>query len=191
VKDSHKKSVARRVTNRLLHTLARTLPGSKSLRPLMHRWRGVRIGRSVFIGDDVYIENEYPECVEIQDNVELGLRTVVLAHLRGPGRVIIRENAWVGACCLISTVSDRTLTIGEGAVVGAGSIVTNDLPDHAFIKPPRAEPLATASVPLALAPSYMSFFRGLRPLRRGAAATSANGKSGADNREGIADEERG
>ena len=133
---------------------------------MFHRLRGVKIGRNVFIGDDVYIENEYPEAIEIEDNVEVALRTVILAHLRGPGRVVIKRDAWIGACSLISTVNGRTLTIGEGAVVGAGSIVTNDLPDRAFVKPPRAEVIATAAVPLATAPSYMSFFRGLRPVRR-------------------------
>lgn len=135
------------------------------------------MGRNVFIGDDVYIENEYPECIEIQDNVEVGLRSVILAHLRGPGSVVIRENAWIGACCLISTVNDRTLTIGEGAVIGAGSIVTNDIADRAFVKPPRMEALATVSVPLATAPSYMSFFRGLRPIRRPMTTPGVDGKS--------------
>ena len=163
---TQRKLLIRRIWNRVLHFLAQTLPGSKSLRPMFHRLRGVKIGRNVFIGDDVYIENEYPEAIEIEDNVEVALRTVILAHLRGPGRVVIKKDAWIGACSLISTVNGRTLTIGEGCVVGAGSIVTNDLPDRAFVKPPRAEVIAMAAVPLATAPSYMSFFRGLRPVRR-------------------------
>jgi hypothetical protein len=167
------KNLARRVINRLLHAMARTLPGSKSIRPMLHRWRGVRIGRNVFIGDDVYLENEYPECIEIGENVEIALRTVVLAHLRGPGNIVVKRNAWIGACCLISVVNDRTLTIGEGAVVGAGSIVTSSLPDRVFIRPGAAEPVATVSMPLAIAPSYLAFLRGLRPLRR---AVHSNGK---------------
>ena len=153
--------------------MARTLPGSKSIRPMLHRWRGVRIGRNVFIGDDVYLENEYPECIEIGDNVEIALRTVVLAHLRGPGNIVVKRNAWIGACCLISVVNDRTLTIGEGAVVGAGSIVTNSLPDSVFVRPGAAAPVATVSTPLAIAPSYLAFLRGLRPLRR---TVHGNGK---------------
>ncbi len=133
---------------------------------MLHRWRGVRIGRNVFIGDDVYLENEYPECIEIGENVEIALRTIVLAHLRGPGKVAIKRNAWIGACCLISVVNDRTLTIGEGAVVGAGSIVTGSLPDRVFVRPEPPSPAATVSTPLAIAPSYLAFLRGLRPLRR-------------------------
>src|SRR5580704_1064032 len=63
------KSFLRRVSNRILQFAARVAPGSQSFRPLLHRLRGVSIGKNVFIGDDVYLENEYPECVEIQDNV--------------------------------------------------------------------------------------------------------------------------
>jgi serine acetyltransferase len=173
VTKDHKKTLLRRIANRVLHALARTVPGSKSLRPALHRWRGVRIGRNVFIGDDVYLENEYPECIEIGDNVEIALRTVILAHLRGPGQVIVKKNAWIGACCLISTASERALTIGEGSVVGAGSIITSNVPDRAFMKPPSSQSVATASIALAVAPSYLTFLRGLRPFR---APTQSNGK---------------
>ena len=156
--------------------MARTLPGSQSLRPMLHRWRGVRIGRNVFIGDDVYLDNEYPERIEIGDNVEIALRTTVVAHLRGPGKILIKRNAWIGACCLISVVNDRTLTIGEGAVVGAGSIVTSSLPDRVFVKPEPVAPVATVSTPLAIAPSYLGFLRGLRPLRRMAHSNGTRGE---------------
>jgi len=171
---TQRKPLFRRISNRVLHVLAQSLPGSKSIRPMFHRWRGVKVGRNVFIGDEVYIENEYPEAIEIGDNVEIALRSVILAHLRGPGRIVIKRDAWIGACSLISTVNGRTLTIGEGAVVGAGSIVTSDLPDRAFVKPARAEVIATAAIPLATASSYMSFFRGLRPVRRSLSSPGQN-----------------
>ncbi len=159
-------SLARRALNRLLHSMARSLPGSRSLRPLLHRWRGVRVGANVFIGDEVYIENEYPERVEIESNVEVGLRTAIIAHLRGPGRVVIKQGAWIGAGCIVSSVCDRVLTIGEGAVVGAGSVITSDIPDHSFVAPAQSQRIGTASVSLATASSYRSFFLGLRPIRR-------------------------
>jgi len=160
-----KKSLARRGLNRILHLMARVLPGARSLRPFLHRMRGARIGRGVFIGDDVYLENEYPERVEIGDNVELGLRSVILAHLRGPGRVVIKHDAWIGACAVITAPSGRLLTIGEGAVIGACTVVTADVPDRAFVRPPSPEHVANVSVPLTSAPSYFQFVRGLRPLR--------------------------
>jgi UDP-3-O-[3-hydroxymyristoyl] glucosamine N-acyltransferase len=168
-----RKPMLRRIVNRLLHGLARVCPGSYTLRPRLHRWRGVQIGHHVFIGDDVYLENEYPECVEIGDNCEIGLRSVIMAHLRGPGRVVIKPNVWVGPCCLIAGANGRVLTIGEGAVIGGGSIVTADVPERAFIKAPALSPAAIARTPLASS-TYQEFVRGLRPLPRSDAAERAN-----------------
>jgi UDP-3-O-[3-hydroxymyristoyl] glucosamine N-acyltransferase len=77
----------------------------------------------VFIGDEVYLENEYPEAVVIGSGAEVGLRSVLIAHFRGPGRLVIGKDAWIGACSVIASASGRTLTIGDGAVIGAGSVV--------------------------------------------------------------------
>jgi acetyltransferase-like isoleucine patch superfamily enzyme len=159
-----RKPLLSRIANRILHSLARVCPGSYSVRPRLHRWRGVKVGRHVFIGEDVYLENEYPECVEIGDGCEIGLRTVIMAHLRGPGRVVIKPNVWIGPCCLIAGANGRVLTIGEGAVIGGGSVITADVPDRAFVKAPASVPAAVANVPLATA-TYQEFMRGLRPLR--------------------------
>lgn len=163
-----KKNLARRCLNRVLALMARVLPGARTLRPLLHRMRGARIGRGVFIGDDVYLENEYPERIEIGDRVEIGLRSVILAHLRGPGRVVIKNDAWIGASAVITAPSERLLTIGEGAVIGACTVITADVPDRAFVRSPAPEHVANVSVPLTTAPSYFQFVRGLRPVRRSA-----------------------
>lgn len=160
-----RKPLLSRVANRILHSLARICPGSCSVRPRLHRWRGVKVGQHVFIGEDVYLENEYPECVEIGDGCEIGLRTVIMAHMRGPGRVIIKPNVWIGPCCLIAGANGRVLTIGEGAVIGGGSLITADVPDRAFVRAPACVPAAMANVPLATATTYQEFMRGLRPLR--------------------------
>src|SRR5207244_12759369 len=122
-----KKSFLRRAWNRLLHQLARLLPGATSLRPFLHRLRGVKIHGKVFIGDDVYLENEYPECVEIHDGVQIGLRTTIIAHTRGRSRIVIEKNVFIGANCVIAASSGKTLTIGEGSVLGVASVVTSDI----------------------------------------------------------------
>ena len=86
-----KKSVLQRILNRVLGLLARILPGATTLRPALHRLRGVRITGRVFIGDDVYLENEYPENVEIQDGAVVSLRSVLLAHTHGLGKSLLAE----------------------------------------------------------------------------------------------------
>ena len=158
------KPLLQRMLNRALHTAARSLPGSVSLRPALHRLRGVAVGRNVFIGDEVYLENEYPECIEIGDSSEIGLRTVILAHLRGPGRVVIGRNVWIGPCCLIASANGRTLTIGDGAVIAGACAITADVAERAFIKAPVAAPAGIAQVPLATS-TYQQFLLGLRPIR--------------------------
>lgn len=159
----------RRAFNRLLHFLARFLPGATSLRPFLHRLRGVEVAKGVFIGDDVYLDNEYPEAIALREGALIGLRSTIVAHTRGPGRVVVGKNAVIGAGTLITCVGGKVLEIGEGAVIGAGSVVANSIPPFTFCGSPRVRALATITVPFALDVSYHDFLRGLRPLRpRGA-----------------------
>ena len=78
-----RKSLLRRIFNRVLGLAIRLAPDATSLRPFLHRLRGVRIAGRVFVGDDLYIENEYPECVELEDGAQVCLRSVLIAHTRG------------------------------------------------------------------------------------------------------------
>ena len=161
-----KKSIVRRVTNRLLHLVARFSPGATNFRPYIHRLRGVKIYGCVFIGDDVYIENEYPECIEIHDEATIAVRTVLIAHFRGTGRLIIREKAWIGAGCIITAGPGQTLTIGEGSVLSAGSIVTKNVPPFTFVAGVPAKPKAKITVPMTTNISYHDFINGLIAIKK-------------------------
>ncbi len=158
-----RKSALRRVFNRTLGMLARFAPGATSLRPFLHSLRGVRITGRVFIGDDVYIENEYPEQVEIDDGAQIALRCTIIAHTRGSGRVIIEKNAFIGSNCVITAPAGRTLRIGGGSVVAAGSVISTDVPQGALVSAERAKPIARVTVPLTMQTSYEEFVIGLRP----------------------------
>jgi acetyltransferase-like isoleucine patch superfamily enzyme len=159
------KTLLRRMFNRILHLMARFLPGSTSLRPFLHRLRGVKIHGKIFIGDDVYLENEYPECVEIHDGALIGLRSTIIAHSRGPGKVIIEKNAVITVACTIVCSSGQSLTIGEGSVISAGSVVANDIPSYTLCAGPRIKAMAKITVPFTLNTSHRDFIQGLRPLR--------------------------
>ena len=161
----HKKGILRRVSNRLLSLAARTLPGSTTVRPYLHKLRGVRITGKVFIGDDVYIENEYPECVELHDGCQICLRSVLVAHTRGVGRICVNRDAFVGANCVIIASPNCTLTIGSGAVVTASTTVFTDVPDGTLFGLEKAKPLARATVPLKMDTDYGDFLAGLRPIK--------------------------
>ena len=156
----------RRISNRVLHLLARFSPGAKSLRPFLHRLRGVKVGKEVFIGDDVYLENEHPSSVEIQDGVHISLRAIILAHTRGAGGVVIEKDTFIGPNAVIAGTGGKTLRIGAGSVIGAGVVVTRDIPPHSFVANETPKPIATVGVPLTKAETVEDFVRGLSPIRR-------------------------
>lgn len=166
------KPILRRVCNRLFHYCARFGPGATTLRPFFHRARGVRIGQEVFIGDDVYLDNEYPECIEIQDRAQINIRAIIIAHTRGPGKVIVEKDAFVGPNSIIACSAGRVLKIGEGSVVGAGAVITKNVPPHIYVAPAPPRPLARVGVPLTTADSIESFRAGLRPLSDGTTTDS-------------------
>ena len=161
-----KKSVSRRAFNRLLGMMARLLPGATTLRPFLHRIRGVRTEGSVFIGDDVYLENEYPERVELHDGCQLCVRSILLAHTRDPGRIVVEKDAFIGANSVITAGSGQTLTIGQGAVVAASSVVATDVPPHTLVGTDKARVLAEASVPFTMTTTFEDFLAGLRPPKK-------------------------
>lgn len=160
-----KKSLVRRSANRILALIARFAPGATTFRPFLHKLRGVHITGKVFIGDDVYLENEYPECIELRDGAQINLRSILIAHTRGAGRIVVGKNAFVGANCVLAASPGVTLTVGEGAVITTSSVITSDVPPHTLAGNEKAKPLARVTVPLTMNTQYDRFVAGLRPLK--------------------------
>lgn len=156
---------------RLLGKLAMVAPGGYSLRPWLHRKRGVQIGENVWISQYVYIDEIHPENVIIKDNVTIGLRCTIFAHFYlgdqcpegDSGRVVIEKDAFIGPSCTIL----NGVTIGEGSVVVAGSVVTRNVPPRVLYGPPPPGPLARITQPLTSdgQVQYDRFLFGLRKLR--------------------------
>jgi acetyltransferase-like isoleucine patch superfamily enzyme len=159
-----RKSIVRRSANRILALIARIAPGGSTVRPFLHKLRGVRITGRVFIGDDVYLENEYPESIELQDGAQVFVRSILLAHTRGLGRIVVGKDAMIGANSVLTATAGTTLTIGEGAVVSASSVIASSVPPHTLVGNQKAKPLAKVTVPFSLDTTYQEFLRGLRPL---------------------------
>jgi acetyltransferase-like isoleucine patch superfamily enzyme len=128
--------------------------------------RGVKIEGTVFIGEEVYLENEYPELIELHDGAQLALRSTVICHFRDTGRVIIGKNVWIGPGCIIAASPGKTLTIGEAALVAAGSVVLRDIPPFTFVGGAPARPIARITVPMTVTTPYDDFKEGLIPLNR-------------------------
>ena len=158
-------SVLRGSFNRILHLIARFGPGATTLRPFLHKLRGVKIYGKVFIGDDVYLENAHPDCIEIHDGAQIVLRTNIIAHFRGAGKIIIGKNVWIGMSCNIAATPGQILNIGEGAVVGMGSTVTRDVPPFTFVIGSPAKPKCKVTVPMTLKTSFEDWKKGLIPIK--------------------------
>ena len=87
--------------NRLLQIIARVAPGATSLRVRLHRWRGVNIGKDVWIGYDAIIETSYPHLVTLKDRSSVGIGAMIIAHMRETRGVVIEEDASVGPGAII------------------------------------------------------------------------------------------
>jgi acetyltransferase-like isoleucine patch superfamily enzyme len=104
-------------------------------------------GGSVTLGPEVRLNQRcilsaFKANINIGKGTGIGHQTVFFTYHRGlaPGQpirkqplessgdIIIEEEAWVGANC---TILDG-VRIGKGAVVGAGSVVTKNIPDGAI-----------------------------------------------------------
>ncbi|MGQ9638320.1 MAG: acyltransferase [Thermodesulfobacteriota bacterium] len=155
--------------NRFLNKLAYFLPGGESVRPCLHRMRGVHIGKGVWISQFVYIDENHPEGITIGDNVTIGLGTAIFSHFywgskrdNYNGKVIIEKNVFIGPHCVILP----NVRIGEGAVIKAGTVVSKNVPPFTFWGTVQAGALGKITVPLTRDYSYEEFVRGLRPIRK-------------------------
>jgi acetyltransferase-like isoleucine patch superfamily enzyme len=107
--------------NRVLQVLARIAPGATTLRVCLNRWRGVNIGKNVWIGYDSIIETSCPHLVTIRDRAAIGVRVTIIAHNREQRGVVIEEDATLGAGVIVLPA----VTIGRGAMVTAEASLQN------------------------------------------------------------------
>jgi acetyltransferase-like isoleucine patch superfamily enzyme len=152
-----------RLIQRPLQMLARILPGAQTLRVMLHRARGVHIGKDVFISQDVILETEHPELITIEDRVFVGMRATVIAHMREVRQgVTIKQDAFIGPGVIILP----NVTIGHGAVVTAGSVVTHPVAPMTVVRGNPAVPIATCGVPLGAQTTMKEFSMRLQPIPR-------------------------
>ena len=150
----------RGLQNRILQILARVVPGATTARVRLNRWRGVNIGEDVWIGYDSIIETSHPHLVTIRDRAAIGIRATIIAHNREQQGVLIEEDAVLGPGAIVLP----NVTIGRGAIVTAGSVVTKSVPPRTMVQGNPARVIARVEVPLGLNVSVKEFAKGLRSV---------------------------
>ncbi len=131
--------------NKLLHyrsilcfTLAK-LPIPQPWRASLVRFGGVNLtGKWYYIARDVKFDTVYPQNITVHNHVHITSDVIILTHLLetdnpdrsdihwSEGHVEICEDAFIGTKSVLS----GNIRIGKGAIVGAGSVVTKDIPDY-------------------------------------------------------------
>ena len=113
----------------------------RKVRPWVLRRIGCHVGKDVFIGSEVWIDSGHADLIHIDDHAHVTARTVLLCHKRDLSDYYVGDDyaskpyvtAPIHLCKGCSTGTGTIImpgvTVGEGAIVGAGSLVTKDIPE--------------------------------------------------------------
>ncbi len=146
----------RGIIKKLLKLLVKQMP-MYQLRSAMLRLCGYAVGKEVYIGQDLLIIDEPSDqaMVSIGDRVAISPRVTLVVSSRpnfsriAPyvpvrhGPIIIENDAWLGTGVVVLP----DITIGEGAVVGANSVVTKDVRPYTIVGGSPARFIHEVSVP--------------------------------------------
>lgn len=114
--------------------------GIRLRRAWLWKISGCNIGKNVSIGWDVYYDVGNSQLITIEDDVWIASRALILCHRRDMSLYYKGERykdvpylklpvtIKKGACVSMDAIIMPGVTIGEGSVVGAGALVTKDVP---------------------------------------------------------------
>jgi acetyltransferase-like isoleucine patch superfamily enzyme len=116
------------VYNFLLIYTCRILP-SLSLKRVLYRLTGARLGKGVSVGLMAMLDIFWPELITIGENSIIGYNTTILCHEFlikewRTGEVRIGKNVMIGAQSLIMP----GIVIGDSSTIAAYSLVNKDVP---------------------------------------------------------------
>jgi len=126
--------------NWLLGNLVRVAP--RGVINVLHRWRGVKMGRDCFIDPAAILETAYPENITLGDDVRVTAGAIVMTHIKAPHRLrdlghvpVVVEPVRLGSHSFIgvNSVVMPGVTVGEGAVVASGAVVLADVPPYTMV----------------------------------------------------------
>lgn len=145
------------IKKKILKMIAKNLPGC-NLRLFLLRNCGFNIGNQVYIGEEFIIIEDLESTqytLDIGDRASIAPRVTFVMHSQPnesritpyvhsyKGSITIGPDSWVGTGAVILP----GVTIGEGSVVGANSVVTKDVPPYTIVGGIPAKPIKEVIVP--------------------------------------------
>ena len=142
---------------RIFRAIAKMAVGYK-LRIWLLRKCNYYIGEGVFIGEDLIIIDDIEDMstnLVIEDRVAISPRVILVLYAipnwsritdfvsSKKGKIIIEKDAWIGTGAVVLP----GVRIGEGAVVGANSVVRKDVPPYTVVGGVPARELTKVSTP--------------------------------------------
>ena len=112
----------------------------RMLRPFLLKRLGAKVGKGVFIGDNVRFDLNHADLITIEDYAHITGGCRLLCHQRDLTNYCIGDNAallkyklgkiYIGKGVMVGmeTMIMPGVTIGNGAIVGAMSLVSKDIP---------------------------------------------------------------
>ena len=112
----------------------------RKLRPILIRKMGCHVGKNTFFGDYVRMDTSYADMIYIGDYTHITSGCRILCHQRDLTGYCVGDNAsnlgyrtgevHIGKGVMVGMESMIMpgVTIGDGAIIGAGSLVTKDIP---------------------------------------------------------------
>lgn len=112
----------------------------RKLRPILIRKMGCHVGKNTFFGDYVRMDTSYADMIYIGDYTHITSGCRLLCHQRDLTGYCVGDNAadlgyktgeihiGKGVMVGMESIIMPGVTIGDGAIIGAGSIVTRDIP---------------------------------------------------------------
>jgi|WetSurMetagenome_2_1015567.scaffolds.fasta_scaffold128138_2 acetyltransferase-like isoleucine patch superfamily enzyme len=146
-----------KLKRKLLKLTAKQLPGA-GMRIKLLRLCGYVIGEQVYIGEDVIIIDDLGESqfnLRIGDRASISPRVTFVLHTQPnesriapyvdshKGDIVLESDVWIGTGSVILP----NVTIGEGAVVGANSVVTRSVPPYTVVGGLPAKKIKDVVVP--------------------------------------------
>ena len=114
----------------------------KSWRTQLHRWKGIKIGKGVYIGHEVIFDRIFPDLIEIGDNTSIGDRSIITAHANIPSETILKKIyprkiqktiIGKGVWMMPNVTVIPGVIIGDECVIATGSVVTKNIEPRTLV----------------------------------------------------------